>query len=285
MADVGDKRTDPVGQPSHKSDVYATKLVDKTSALRGKAKDKTPGAGGHGQPKGPAGGFDQTPITKVAPGYTLKFTFHRATDLPMADINAFSSDPYLVASLKTSLPLRHKEDPRINFRTRTMRRNVNPEWNADWVVANIPSSGFELKCKIYDEDPADHDDRLGNICIHVDQVSENWVGVQEQPYKIKKRMGSKRAYLVRGCVSMFNRRVPISGDVFISIAVLGRTAAESGGRMYTLGPCFWSQHLSPMIGRLAGTKDPTENVHGNSEKKSESYKYEPRSGPVSFDSR
>ncbi|MCJ1286923.1 hypothetical protein MMC26_006269 [Xylographa opegraphella] len=276
--------TDPVEQPTHRTDAYATKFVDKTTALQEKAKHKTSGAGGDGKQKAPAGGYDKTPVAKVLPGYTVKFTFHRATNLPMADINTLSSDPYLVASLKTSLPLRHKEDPRISFRTRTLRRNVKPEWNAEWIVANVPGSGFQLKCRLYDEDPSNHDDRLGNVHVHVDRISESWEGIRNQPYNIKKRMGSKRAYLVRGCVSMFNRSVPMSGDVFISIEVLGRIEAESGGRMYTIGPCVWSQHFSPMIGRLAGTKDPTEDVNGNSEKKSESYNFQANqvqlAGPV-----
>ncbi|MCJ1396325.1 hypothetical protein MMC18_009214 [Xylographa bjoerkii] len=284
MADAENENADPVGQSTHRTDAYATKFVDKTTALQEKAKDKTPGAGGDRKQKGPAGGFDKTPIANIAPGYNVKFTFHRATNLPMADINTFSSDPYLVASLKTSLPWRHKEDPRINFRTRTIRRNVKPEWNAEWIVANVPGSGFQLKCRLYDEDPANHDDRLGNIHVHVDRLSENWEGIRNQSYKIKKRMGSKRAYLVRGCVSMFNRSVPMSGDVSISIEVLGRTEADSGGRMYTVGPCVWSQHFSPMIGRLAGTKDPTEDASGNSEKKSESYNFQANqvqlAGPV-----
>ncbi|MCJ1319487.1 hypothetical protein MMC15_004823 [Xylographa vitiligo] len=284
MAEAENDSTEAVGHRTHRTDAYATKFVDKTIALQERAKDKTPGAGGDVRKKGPAGGFDKTTVVQVAPGYTVKFTFHRATNLPMADINTFSSDPYLVASLKTSLPLRHKEDPRINFRTRTIRRNVKPEWNAEWIVANVPGSGFQLKCRLYDEDPSNHDDRLGNIHVHVDQLSESWEGIRNQSYNIKKRMGSKRAYLVRGCVSMFNRSVPMSGDVYISVEVLGRTEAESGGRMYTVGPCVWSQHFSRMIGRLAGTKDPTEDANGNSEKKSESYNFQANqmqlAGPV-----
>lgn len=264
---------DPEGQPIHRTDAYATKFVDKTTALQEKARDKKPGAVEDDKKKGPAGGFNTTAIPKTSLGYNVKFTFHRATNLPMADINTFSSDPYLVATLKTSLPKRHKEDPKISFRTRTMRRNCKPEWNAEWKVANVPADGFELKCRLYDEDPADHDDRLGNIHIHVDSIREGWEGIRDQPYKIKKRMGSKRAYLVRGCVSMFNRSVPMSGEVFISIEVLGRTEAESGGRMYTMGPCAWSQHFSPMIGRLTGTKDPKEDAQGNSEKNTDTYKY------------
>jgi hypothetical protein len=33
------------------------------------------------------------------PGYTLKITFHRAEDLPVADFGSFSSDPYISAHM------------------------------------------------------------------------------------------------------------------------------------------------------------------------------------------
>ena len=262
----------PEGRPGHKTDNYATKFVDKTGAMQEKAKQKTSGSNDNNEKKGPAGGFDPTPVPKAKPGYTVKFTFHRATNLPMADINTLSSDPYIVATLKTSLPLRHKEDPRIQWRTPTIRRNTQPEWNCEWIVANVPESGFFLKCRIYDEDPADHDDRLGNIHVYVDQVNENWAGIKEEAYKIKKRMGSKRAYFLRGCAAMFNRSVNMSGEAVISVEVLGRTDAENGGRMYTVGPCNWTKHFSPLIGRLAGTKGAKEDANGNVEKKTESYK-------------
>ena len=274
MADSNKDSNDPVARRSHRTDAYATKFVDKTTKLQEKAKDNAPeDHGGKEETNGPAGGFDNTPVAQMAPGFTVKFTFHRATNLPMADINTLSSDPYLVASLKTALPLRHKEDLRICFRTRTIRRNTKPEWNSEWIVGNIPSSGFRLKCRLYDEDPADHDDRLGNVHVEVDRISEQWGGIREQAYSIKKRMGSKRAYLIRGCAAMMNRSIQMSGDVFITIEVLGRTEADSGGKLYTIGPCAWSQHLSPMIGRLAGTKDPSEGGGGSkNEKKSERYK-------------
>ena len=261
------------GQPrmahahAHRSDAYAQKLVGKTDSIQEKAKQKTPGVDEEKKDKGPAGGYDRTPIPSVPPGYTIKFTFHRATRLPMADINSMSSDPYIVAVLKTSLSKRHRQDPDMCWRTRTIRRNTSPEWNSEWIVANVPAHGFELKLRIYDEDPCDHDDRLGNVHLHVGDINENWEGLREKAYDIKKRMGSKRAYLIRGCAAMFNRNIHMSGQLVMSAQVLGKSEGESGGRTYTVGPCQWSQHLSPMIGRLAGTKDPAKD------EKKESYKY------------
>lgn len=45
----------------------------------GKPKEK-----GKEKEKEPAGGYDDTPVPKRSPGYTLKFTFHRAENLPMS---------------------------------------------------------------------------------------------------------------------------------------------------------------------------------------------------------
>ena len=61
----------------------------------------------------------------------------------------------------------------------------------------------------------------------------------------------------------------MSGDVIISVEMLGKTEDASGGRMYTVGPCQWSRHYSPMMGRLAGTKDHEDSDDG---KKANKYK-------------
>ena len=252
-------------QPSGNASAgYAEKVVHKADSFQQKASKYGKGEKANDQP---AGGYDDSPIPRARPGFTVKFTFHRATSLPMADINSMSSDPYVLAQLNTHLQTRHKQDPHMRFRTPTIRRSTDPVWNAEWAVANVPASGFALKARIYDEDPADHDDRLGNVHVHVDNISEDWDGIKEQPFKIKKRMGSKRAYLVRGCAAMFSSSIKLSGELIVSVEVLGRTDADDGGRTWTIGPCNWSQHLSPMIGRLTGTKEP------GAEGKSEKYKY------------
>ncbi|KAL9099973.1 MAG: hypothetical protein Q9163_004599 [Psora crenata] len=247
----------PNVHPSHRTDGIAQKVDQRAEALHNKAEQ-------HGRNKHkddssqPAGGLDETPIPTAPPGYTVKFTFHRATSLPFADFNTLSSDPYVLAQLYTKLSTRHKQDPYMRWRTPTIRRSVDPVWNCDWIVANVPASGFALKARIYDEDPADHDDRLGNVLVHVDKISDNWEGIKEQSFKIKKRMGSKRAYLIRGCAAMFNRNIKMSGNLIVSVEVLGRTDTDNGGRLWTVGPCKWSQHFSPTIGRLAGTKTPAK---------------------------
>lgn len=246
-----------------RSDKLGAKFVDKAGQLQHQTQ---------GEDKGPAGGFDDTPIPQVEPGCTLKITFHCAKNLPFADFNTISSDPYILATLRTSLPKRHKQDPDLVLRIPTIHRNVNPEWNTEWIVANVPRSGFFLKCRIYDEDPADHDDRLGNVHVHVNGVDERWQGFKEQSYGIKKRMASKRAYFIRGVAALVSRETKMNGEMIISVENLGRTEGDYKGRMFTAGPMPWSRHFSPLIGRLTGIKDSDENADDKSKEGSKKYK-------------
>ena len=200
-----------------------------------------------------------TVAERTQPGYTVKFTFHRAHNLPLADINTLSADPFILAELMTALPNRHKEDPPLTLRTRTVRQNTNPEWNQEWIVANVPSSGFKLKCRIYDEDPADHDDRLGNVHVESTTVNENWGGIREQAFPLRKRMVSKRAFVLRAVAVCIRKAEHMSGTLTVSAEVLGRTQDEHGGRCYTIGPQYWIRHYSPLLGRLLGQKEPDES--------------------------
>jgi len=234
-------------------------LENQNQEKRGKlaaAKDKVTGNKQKIRDKNnPPGGYDATPIPSARDGYTVRFTFHRAENLPASDLNTRSSDPYIHATLTSDLPPRHKEDPDLVLRTPTIHKNTDPEWNASWTVAGVPSSGFRLKCRLYDEDPSDHDDRLGNVTIYVDQVNSNWVGIKNKGYAIKKRMGSKRAYTIRSCAALFNNHVHMSGTLYMSAEVLGESE-KPYGRMYTIAETAWTKHYSPMIGRIAGTKAP-----------------------------
>ncbi|TVY23517.1 hypothetical protein LHYA1_G007300 [Lachnellula hyalina] len=248
------------GQGEHKGKVAAAK--EKVSKQQEKMKNK----------KEPAGGYDATPIPAARDGYTVRFTFHRAENLPVADLNSGSSDPFIMATLSTSLPKRHKEDPEMVIRTPTIHKNTNPEWNTHWVVAGIPSSGFKLKCRLYDEDPSDHDDRLGNVTVHVNHIDANWRGFQEDKFDIKKRMMSKRAYLIRGCAAIFSD-VHMSGSLYLSAEVLGESE-KPHGRLFTVGDTAWVKHYSPMIGRIAGTKAPGSTVGTDGKPKTEKYDFQ-----------
>ncbi|TAQ85759.1 hypothetical protein B7494_g5902 [Chlorociboria aeruginascens] len=252
----------PDKQPEDEKKGTAAVAKDKLTATQKKVFDKN----------NPPGGYDATPIPSARDGYTVRFTFHRAENLPVSDLNSRSSDPFIRVTLTSALPKRHKEDPDMVLRTPTIHKSTNPEWNTQWTVAGIPSSGFRLKCRLYDEDSSDHDDRLGNVTIHVDRIGANWNGIREESFSIKKRMGSKRAYMIRGCASLLDSNVHMNGVLYVSAEVLGESE-EPHGRMYTVGTTSWIKHYSPMIGRLAGTKAPDSTEHGG-DGKTEKYDFQ-----------
>ncbi|KAL2144376.1 hypothetical protein VTI28DRAFT_9200 [Corynascus sepedonium] len=210
----------------------------------------------------PPGGFDTTQLPDAPQGYTVKFTFHRAYNLPAGDLHLQSSDPFIHATLIASVPRRHKEDPLLTRRTRTVRRTREPVWDEDWVVANVPASGFSLKCRLFDEDWPDHDDRLGNVTIRIPHVDENWEGLgpDGRVFEVKKRSGSKRAYLMRGATVALCGNDGMTPRLHISIKVLGKSDPPHA-QMYTVGPTTWVKHYSPMIGRLAGVKVNRDEKH------------------------
>jgi hypothetical protein len=247
----------PEVQRPHIAEKYGRKFVNTAEKAhnRAVALNRT---GKASSDNDPPGGYDSTPVPRRPPGFTLKFTFHRASNLPVADFNSFSSDPFVHAQITSDLPKRHKQDPDVSFRTPTVRKNVNPVWDAEWIVANVPASGFHLKCRVYDEDPADHDDRLGNAHVLVDSIGEQWEGIKERSYHIKKRAGSQRAYLFRVIAASCSPR-KMDAHLFVSVECLGRTKTENGGRMYTVGPLRWFKHFSPLIGRLTKTSAGKEN--------------------------
>ncbi|KAL4781161.1 hypothetical protein BJX76DRAFT_22869 [Aspergillus varians] len=252
--------TQAQARPQHLSDKYGPRLVDKADKLQQQAVAMS--GASKGEPSEPAGGFDNTPFPHAPPGYTLKFTFHRGVNLPCADFGSFSSDPYIHATLSVDVLQRHKQDPLPTFRTQTIRKNRDPVWEKEWIIANVPESGFRLKCRVYDEDAADHDDKLGNAYIQVDSISSQWPGFREQPFRLKKHTGSKRVYLFGNIAAIASRRLDTASHIVMSVECLGKTPGDNGAQVYTLGPNYWFKHFSPLIGRLIGTKDAVQSQDG-----------------------
>ncbi|KAK4542100.1 hypothetical protein LTR36_007131 [Oleoguttula mirabilis] len=261
----GEKQTQDIAAGANGQSKDAEKQAESKAEQDGQ-KHADGGDGGDGGQKhdGPEGGYDATPIPSRPAGFTIKVKFHKATNLPMADINSLSSDPYVLAQINTDVPTRHKEDPPLRFRTSTVRQDTDPEWNEDWIIANVPASGFKLKLRLYDEDPNDKDDRLGNVHITVPSLSEGWAGIPEQAYEVKARAGSKRAYAIRIVAVCFSKSKHIRGHLYVSIEMLGRTKPDGqNGRLYTAGPCRWVRHYDPILGRLANIKEPDNDDDGD----------------------
>ncbi|KXH55781.1 C2 domain-containing protein [Colletotrichum salicis] len=231
--------------PHEKPHHHSSDLKGLYSEGKEKVKDKTK----------PSGGFDPTPLPDAPPGYTVRFIFHKASNLPAADIGTQSSDPFIHVTLRAAVPKRHKEDPDLTLRTQTIRKTTEPVWDTEWVVANVPADGFILKCRLYDEDWPDHDDRLGNVTVRVPHVGPDWKGYPRpgQEFTAKKRMGSKRAYFVKAITSHFDPRADMSPRLWISMELLGQSDPPHA-QMCTIGPTTYFKHFSPMIGRLTGIK-------------------------------
>ncbi|VBB81231.1 Putative protein of unknown function [Podospora comata] len=271
-----------VDAPPKRNGTTTSALLEKYAKQKERIKTKT----------GPPGGFDPTPLPDAPPGYTVKFTFYRAFHLPIADLHLHSSDPFIHATLLHAAPTRHKEDPVLTRRTRTLRRTTEPEWREEWIVANVPASGFALKCRLYDEDWPDHDDRLGNVTVRVPHVSEDWEGFgpEGKIFEVKKRSGSRRAYFVHGIRSVFCRNVPLTPRLQLGIEVLGKSDPPHA-QVYTVGPTHWVKHYSPMIGWVTGVKvnkdadnDATSSIHSKKSRRTKKFDFQANeiqlAGPV-----
>ncbi|EIW68145.1 hypothetical protein TREMEDRAFT_69594 [Tremella mesenterica DSM 1558] len=208
----------------------------------------------------PKGGHDPTPLPpSTGPSYNLRITFHRASNLPIADFASRSCDPYILAQINTSLPTRHPRDPKLRFRSPTIHRNVNPTFDAQWLISGVPSSGMTLKVRLYDEDANDYDDRLGKLEIETGEIDEDWKGIKEKEYKVHKTGADVRAYTLRSCARLLDRTKELHARLVLSVEVLGKTKEDGNvGKVYTVG-CFWRTHYSPIIGRLTGTKGKDEH--------------------------
>ncbi|WWD07891.1 hypothetical protein V865_005998 [Kwoniella europaea PYCC6329] len=202
----------------------------------------------------PAGGYDSTPLPPSSgPTYIVRITFHSATNLPIADFGSGSADPFILAQVKTSHKTRHSHDPYLRWRSKTIRKSLEPSWESSWVIAGVPADGLDLSARIYDEDPSDHDDRLGKFELHTGNIDEGWKGIRKEEYKVKKTGADLRAYTARWVCTIVGKK-ELHARLTLSIEVLGKTRKEDDvGKAYTISN-FWWIHYSPLIGRLAGVK-------------------------------
>ncbi|KAI0632498.1 hypothetical protein C8Q77DRAFT_1159120 [Trametes polyzona] len=197
--------------------------------------------------------------------YTCEIVFHSATNVPLADLNDLSSDPYILATLAPAHPNGtagpdHDSPQSISFRTPTARRSLNPTFNARWIVSGIPATGFVLIISLRDEDPGNRDDKLGKAVVRfpdpnrdvggdMQELREGWDS-GEREYKVHKRHGSLKTRMGTYVAKVVTRgRVGHRVRVLLSVRVLGpapHIEGQDAGRVYTLGPHVFVRHFSPL---------------------------------------
>ncbi|EJT50769.1 hypothetical protein A1Q1_08095 [Trichosporon asahii var. asahii CBS 2479] len=210
--------------------------------------------------KNPPGGLDKTPMPpSVGETYTLKVTFHGATNLPPADWGD-SADPFILAQINTPLHTRNKHDPHVRFRSATSYKTLDPRWEAVWVVAGIPTPGAEFKIRVYDEDSGSHDDELGKVHVHTGRLSADYVGLDRQTFDLSSRGASVKAWGRKACMKPFSSDARKDETITISIENLGRTNPEVG-KVYTANSFYWV-HFSAILGHITDTVAPDPDAGG-----------------------
>lgn len=116
-----------------------------------------------------------------------------------------------------------------------MHRTLNPVWESKWRVAGLPRSGFKLTIRLRDEDPGDHDDRLGTVLVRENCLHENLFR-DHQEYNVKKTRGSVRSYILTYVASAVSKHISVHARLYLSIKVIGKTLNQADRRVYTVGP-------------------------------------------------
>ncbi|KAF8533731.1 hypothetical protein BDD12DRAFT_863747 [Trichophaea hybrida] len=192
------------------------------------------------------------------PRYKINITFNSAHNLPVADIPSFSSDPYVIATLRfpnTSLP-------KLHHRTPTIRSTCEPQWNDSWGIGNVPVTGVLLKVKVMDEDPGDHD------LLGVTRIETGRLDSAEKEVEVTQKLKMGKGVWV-GFLRFVLCAGGKSGVVEVGINVMDDEDAATEGevleRPYTISPNWWSQHRSPLIGIITHTTaTPAESADPNS---------------------
>ncbi|KAK6502098.1 hypothetical protein TWF481_009907 [Arthrobotrys musiformis] len=212
--------------------------------------------------------------------YDIVIRFHSVSNLPVADLGKFSSDPYLkiklgVSPKKTTESGWHvkenaapdPDDPIIVFRTPTHHQTLHPIFPPQtfWIVSNVPESGFSMTVICRDEDPSNKDDGLGKTKIEIETITG--IGWKKEHMRIELRRrnggGSWRAFAFSPVLNAINGQKISSGRPIadMSIEVIGETQNNAGRLFpYTSGPAYFSKHFSPFAGRMTGIVEKTDDT-------------------------
>ncbi|CAF0762924.1 unnamed protein product [Adineta ricciae] len=150
-------------------------------------------------------------------GCDFLIKFHAAHDLPKMDVVG-TADPYFRAKI---------DDGQAEFSSSCIVNTLNPVWNEEWIVRNVPYAA-NLCVTVYDkDDDTVHDDYIGKFRIDIVPVHEVSVPIIG-PFKTSR------------------------GIFRLSIELLPSVEV----RPYTFdGPVRFSRHNSLAVGRLTKVND------------------------------
>ncbi|KAI4388919.1 hypothetical protein MLD38_001207 [Melastoma candidum] len=90
----------------------------------------------------------------------LKIHVRRGIDLAVRDTMRMSSDPYVIVKLGKQ-----------KYRTRVVKKNLNPEWNEDLTLSIVDPS-TPVKLLVYDRDTFSLDDKMGEAEFDIGPLLE-----------------------------------------------------------------------------------------------------------------
>lgn len=190
--------------------------------------------------------------------YEVQIQFVKASHVPVGDFFNGSSDPYIQAYIN------HKTDKEISFRTSTCRSTRDPSWQEEdvWHLGGI-EEGTLVKLRMLDEDPRKlNNDRLGVSELKLDGLDAlcDQEGGKELALKVQKRKASIKVYVLTYTYSWFAAQDLRSQSSNITVKLTVKRDQKNHERPCLIGPIRYDIHFSPMLGRLAGTRDDKSKV-------------------------
>lgn len=190
--------------------------------------------------------------------YEVQIHFVGATHVPVGDFFNGSSDPYIQAYIN------HKTDDEISFRTSTCRATRDPKWQKDdiWHLGGI-EEGTRVKIRLLDEDPRKLDnDRIGVAELKLENLAQLAGSAERKEFELKvmKRKASFKVYFLTYTWSWFAAQDLRSQSSRVQVKVTVKKDEMDHKRPCLIGPIRYDIHFSPLLGKLAKTKDDKTKV-------------------------
>lgn len=188
--------------------------------------------------------------------YECEIKFEGASHVPVADFFNGSSDPYVLAYIN------RKTDGELAFRTSTCRSTRDPKWQAEdvWHIGGI-SEGQIVELRMFDEDPRKmSDDRIGVAELKLEGLAALAGSSKEYDINIKKRKASLKVYFLTYTYSWLGAQDLKKQSAHVQISLSVKKDENQRKSPCLIGPVRYDIHFSPLLGRLAQTKDYGSNV-------------------------